>query len=156
MTSHNVLAILGTDDRETEAVIATATELAQEAHGTLTLAALANESWWMRCLSALAMGAGAYAPKEDLTTLAERGVARAAEFVPTGVSVTTLVITDARRLVDSGRYDLLVIGAKQVGRRRLARLPIPALVVPVAGGGGRFARPAQPAPLPTSATSARR
>jgi hypothetical protein len=67
-----------------------------------------------------------------------------------------MVVNDARRLVESGRYDLLVIGARQVGRRRLARLPIPALVVPVTGGGGRFTRPASPAPEPTSATRARR
>jgi len=153
MICHNVLAILGTDERETEAVIATACELAEEAHGTVTLAALAGESWWMRCLFALALGAGAYAPKEDLTTLAERHVARAAEFVPTGVSVTTLVVHHARRLVESGRYDLLVVGARQVARRRLARLPIPALVVPVTGGGGRFERSPAPAPQPTASYS---
>jgi hypothetical protein len=146
----NVLAILGADEREAEAVIANAVELATEAHGTLTLASLARESWWMRCLYALALGAGAYAPREDLTTLAERSVARAAEFIPAGISVTTLVTDDPRRLLESGRYDLLVIGAKQVARRRLARLPIPALIVPAAGGGGRFARPAPPAPLPTA------
>jgi hypothetical protein len=153
MICHNVLAVLGTDERETEAVIANACELAEDAHGTVTLAALAGESWWMRCLFALALGAGAYAPKEDLTTLAERHVARAAEFVPTGVSVTTMVVSNARRLVESGRYDLLVIGAKQAARRRLARLPIPALVVPVTGGGGRFDRPAAPAPEPTASYS---
>jgi len=149
MICHNVLAVLGTNDRETQAVIASASELAEEAHGTLTLAALAGESWWTRCLFALALGAGAYAPKEDLTTLAERHVARAAEFVPTGVSVTTMVVTNARRLVESGHYDLLVIGAKQAARRRLARLPIPALVVPAAGGGGRFERSSSPAPEPS-------
>lgn len=150
MNCHNVLAVIGTDEREAEAVIATATELAEDAHGTLTLVALAHESWWMRCLAALALGAGAYAPAEDLTTLAERTVARAAEFVPAGVSVTTLVVDNARRLVGSGRYDLLVVGAKQAGRRRLARLTIPALIVPATGGGGRFTRPAAPTPHPVA------
>ncbi len=146
---HNVLAILGADDRETDAVLAEATALVEDAHGTVTLAALSGQSRWMRILHALALGAGAFVPSEDLATFAERRVARAAEFIPTGVSVTTVVVADARALVESGRYDLLVIGAKQAARRALARVPIPALVVPAAGGGGRFARPAPPAPRPT-------
>jgi hypothetical protein len=150
MICRNILAILSGDDRQVDAVIANATDLAEDSHGTLTLAALTGDSWWMRALAALALGAGAYAPREDLTTEAERTVARAAEFIPTGISVTTLVTNDARRLVESGRYDLLVIGAKQVARRRLARLPIPALVVPVTDGGGRFAHPSPPAPIPTT------
>jgi len=149
MICHRILAILGGDEREEQAVLDNAAALAEDAHATLTLAATTREPWWTRCLYALALGAGAYAPKEDLTTLTERRVARAAEFIPTGVGVTTLVVDDVRRLVESGRYDLIVIGATQAARRRLARTPIPALVVPAAGGGGRFERSAPPAPLPT-------
>jgi hypothetical protein len=150
VTCHHILAVLGTDDHEADVVLREAVELAEREHATLTLAALTGETWLMRWLAALALSAAACAPTlGDLATFAERRVARAAEFIPTGVSVTTTVVADARRLVASGRYDLVVIGARQAARHRLKHLTIPALVVPKTGGHHRYRTATAPSPAMT-------
>src|SRR4051794_17041374 len=109
MTCHDILAILSTDEHEAEVVLRAAVELAEQEHATLTLAALTGETRLMRWLAALSLSAAACAPTlADVATFAERRVARAAEFIPTGVSVTTTVVADPRPLLGSGRFDLVV------------------------------------------------
>jgi hypothetical protein len=154
MTCHSILAILSTDDVEAEAVLSNAVELAEQEHARLTLAALTGETRTMRWLAALALTASGYGPGlEDLATFAQRRVARAAEFIPTGVSVTTIVVTDPRQFLRSGNYDLMVVGAKRVTRRGFKRLRIPALVIPTTGGSCRDRPTAEPAPLPMPSAS---
>ena len=151
MICQSILALLSADDDEAGVVLARAVELAEQEHATLTLAALTGVSRPLRWLASLALLASGWAPTpEDLATFAQRRVAQAAEFVPTCVSVTTTVVDDPRRLFDSGRYDLVVLGARYAARRRLKHLTTPVLIVPLTGGSPRFAEAAAPAPLAMS------
>jgi hypothetical protein len=149
---HGILAVIGADAAEADAVLERAAELAQEHNGRLTIAAAAHPGRLVTWLSGLAISAAALPPvRDELVTLAERRLARAAEFMPETISLTTLVITEpprrsVRRLLDSGCYDLLVIGAHLAAKRALAHVPIPALVVP----GAELAPRSAPAGSPVS------
>jgi hypothetical protein len=149
---HGILAVIGADASEGDAVLARAAEVAEESHGRLTIAAVAHPGRLVTWLSGLAISAASLPPVQDeLVTLAERRLARAAEFIPGTISLTTIVLTEpprrsVRRLLDSGCYDLLVIGAHLAAKRALAHVPIPALVVPAAD----LAAAAAPAGSPVS------
>src|SRR5919199_3729198 len=88
----NLLAVLGDDPREAEAVLERAAALAEDAHGTLTLATCCRPGWKTLWLVSLAAVGPVVPPLGDAADdLARDRLARAAEFVPAGVGVTTLV-----------------------------------------------------------------
>jgi hypothetical protein len=151
---HGILAVIGADAAEGDAVLARAAELAEEGHGRLTLAAVAHPGRLVTWLSGLAISAAALPPvRDELVTLAEHRLARAAEFMPGTISLTTMVITEpprrsVRRLLDSGCFDLLVIGAHLAAKRALAQVPIPVLVVPAAEPAPRSSRAGSPVSVP--------
>jgi nucleotide-binding universal stress UspA family protein len=149
---HSILAVIGPDEAESEAVLERAAAVAGRSHGLLTIAALAYPgrlAVWLASIAATAPSVPAFAL--DATGAAQDRLARAAEFVPVAVGIRTLVIPGAprgpmRRLLSSGSYDLVVVGAHLASRRRLAPLAIPALVVPAgampAQAGDRAGHPA--------------
>lgn len=150
---HCILAVIGADAAEADAVLARAAALAEESNGRLTIAAVAHPGRCVAWLSGLALAVAALPPcRGELETHAQHRLARAAEFMPMTISLTTLVIAEPpkrpiRRLLESGCYDLLVIGAHQAAHRALARVPIQVLVVPA----GDFTRDAAEADSPVTA-----
>jgi hypothetical protein len=131
-----LLAVIGDDAGESEAVVERAAALAGESHSRLAIAAIAHVDSRLNWLAGLALTQSCLGPRRDeLETEAQHRLARAAEFIPATVGLTTMVIAEPprralRRLLADGQYDLLVIGARLAGRGALVRLPIPALVVP--------------------------
>jgi len=131
-----VLALIADDAAEADAVVARGSSLAEDAHGRLTIAAVACPDARWTWLAALALMATGLAPRQsECMTLTQHRLARAAELVRATVGLTTLSILEPphrplRRLLASGRYDLLVIGARFAHRRAFAHLAVPALVVP--------------------------
>jgi hypothetical protein len=132
----SVLAVIEGDLPESTAVVERAAAIAEESHSWLTLAGLAQLDSRVAWLAALALTAGCLAPtRDDSESLAQHGVARAAEFIPATVGLTTMVISwpprrRVRRLLAGDRYDLLVIGARLASKHAFANLPIAALIVP--------------------------
>lgn len=131
---HSILAVLRSDRAESETVLARASALAEDAHGLLTVAAVSYPGWWAMWLQSLAFAAAALPPVPDARDAAHDRLACAAEFVPETVGLKTLVIEGPprrplERLLRSGHYDLLVVGAHLARRRPLSHLPIPALIV---------------------------
>jgi nucleotide-binding universal stress UspA family protein len=131
-----ILAIIGCEPAESDAVLRRAGELADEAGAGLTIAALAAPRWHMAWLASLASTAACAPPVGiELSRAARDRLAQAAEFAPLGVRVRTVVVDGPprlplRRMLAGGRYDLIVVGSHLASRRPLADLPIPALVVP--------------------------
>jgi hypothetical protein len=147
---HSLLAVIGGDTAEADAVLARAAWLAEESHGRLTIAAVAHPGRLTTWLAGLALAVAAVPPcRDELETLAQRRLARAAEFMPETIGVTTMVITEpprrpVRRLLETGCYDLLVIGAHLAAHRALAHVPIPVLVVPASDFAPREANTSAP------------
>jgi hypothetical protein len=131
-----VLALIADDAAEADAVVERSVRLAEQAHGRLTIAALACPDVRRTWLAGLALMGTCLAPRQsNCVTVAQHRLARVAEFIPVTIGLTTLIIGEpprapVRRLLASGRYDLLVIGARLAGRRAFAHLAVPALVVP--------------------------
>ena len=132
---HSILAVIGADRPESKAVLARAGALADEGHGLLTVAALSYPGWWVTWLQGLAFTAAVVPPVPDARRAAQDRLARAAEFIPATVGLRTLVVEGPprrplERLMRTGAFDLLVVGAHLANRRPLSHLTIPALVVP--------------------------
>jgi hypothetical protein len=150
---HSLLAVVGGDAAEADAVLARAARLAEESHARLTIAAVAHPGRLTMWLAGLAMAVAAVPPcREELETLAQHRLARAAEFMPQAIGLTTMVITEPprrpiRRLLESGCYDLLVIGAHLAAHRALATVPVPALVVPASDFAPSTADAGAPLPV---------
>src|SRR4051812_8605012 len=95
---HGILAVIGADAAEGDAVLLRASELAEEHNGRLTIAAAAHPGRLVIWLSGLAISAAVLPPvREELVTLAEHRLARAAEFMPETIGITTLVLTEPPR-----------------------------------------------------------
>jgi hypothetical protein len=131
-----VLAVIGDDPAESDAVVERAAALSEQSHGRLAIAAIAHLDSRLIWLAGLALTQSCLGPRRDeLETQAQHRLARAGQFIPATVGLTTMVMVESprralRRLLADGRYDLLVIGARLAGRRALVRLPVPALVMP--------------------------
>src|SRR5690349_10163590 len=131
-----IIAVIGCEAAETDAVLRRAGEVADEAGATLTIAALSAPRWHLAWLASLAATAACAPPVGlELGRAARDQAARAAEFAPLGVPVRTVVIEGPprrplREMLAGGRFDLVVVGSHLASRRPLADLPIPALVVP--------------------------
>jgi Universal stress protein family len=148
-----IIAVIGCDAAESDAVLRRAGELAEEAGATLTIAALSAPRWHLAWLAGLASTAACAPPVAlELGRAARDRCARAAEFAPLGVGVRTVVVDGPprrplQRMLASGRYDLVVVGSHLASRRPLADLPIPALVVPCRDATGTGRGASTPSPL---------
>src|SRR4051794_26796637 len=96
----NVLAILGSHEPEDHVVLATATALAFQAHGTLTLVTTSGESRGLRWLTPAALAAGALPPSQaEIARQADEHLVRLAKSLAPNLSVRTSVPADIRRFV---------------------------------------------------------
>jgi len=127
MSMRNVLGVLGDCENELWATFDAAVELAEQEHSRLTLAkTCAGPSTYMWCLP-YAFGSFCAPPDPEPAVTAARLLARATEFVPVNVSVTTLMLgpdtgRELHRLLQTGAYDAVVaVGSILHGGRRLRR-----------------------------------
>jgi nucleotide-binding universal stress UspA family protein len=130
MTRHTacrLVALLDLDEQAMWSVVDRAIELAEAKRAPLTLAATTGQArvaGWLvplRLLSRVTPVADA-----DLRLRAANQLARAAEFVPASIPLTTLRLAGdgpgaVRELAQSGSYDLLVIGHQLIARSRRTR-----------------------------------
>jgi hypothetical protein len=136
----HVLAVLDDDAQGACGVLDRAVELADAEHARLTLAKTSNPGWWWVCLG----GFGALTCSVPLTDAelqegAGHQLARAAEFVPASIPLTTVVLgrdtaRALRRLTEGACYDLLVVSDRLLAhsrklRRAAGRLGISTLTV---------------------------
>jgi hypothetical protein len=120
---HHVLGVLEDDERSLWATFRRAVQLADEENARLTLAKTTDPGRILRWLSPFTTG-WLYVPLDtDPQTTASHTLARAAEFVPGWIPVTTRLLgprtaSAVQDLVAGGAYDALV-----ATERRLAHSP---------------------------------
>jgi hypothetical protein len=126
-TACHLVALLDHDERPMWSVVDRAIELAEAKRAPLTLAATAGQGRITAWLAPLALLSRVPPVADaDLRVRAGNQLARAAEFVPASVPLTTLrLATDGagavRELAQSGSYDLLVIGHGLIAHSRRVR-----------------------------------
>ncbi len=127
MSLRNVVGVLEDQEDRLWSSFAAVVALAERERARLTLVKtreLDRHLTWCTPFTA-----GVYVPPDTTDPLVRAGrlLARAAEFVPMEIPVTTIVLgieteRELRRLVAGGAYDAVVIDAKRLRRvRRLAR-----------------------------------
>jgi hypothetical protein len=114
MSMRNVLGVLEDKSDRLWSTFEAAVALADEQRARLTLVKTRDSRQLGRWCACVGFG-GVYVPPEqdDPCVTAGRLLARAAEFVPMQIPVTTLVLgldteRELRRLVESGAYDAVV------------------------------------------------
>jgi hypothetical protein len=123
----HVLGLLEDGEERLWTCLGRSVELAEREHARLTLAKTTDPGRLVRWLGPFAIGTLYLPGQGDALVEAGHALARAAEFVPQDVPLTTLLLTDETqrellRLIRSGRYDALVACAGLLSRcRRLSR-----------------------------------
>lgn len=136
----HVLAVLDQQERATWAVLDRAVELAEAERARLTLAQTTDPGLIVKWFAPLAMLSRVGCAVEfDLERFARDRLARASEFVPASIPLTTVLLgTDTpcavRRLATHDVYDLVVINSALLARshrlrREIRRLELCALTV---------------------------
>jgi hypothetical protein len=126
MSMRNVVGVLEDEPDRLWSTFASAVELADRERARLTLVkTLETGRAYVWCVP---FGAGSVylPPDEDPGVHAGRLLARAAEFVPMEIPVTTLVLgldteRDLRRLISRGDYDAVVANERFLRHRRKLR-----------------------------------
>ena len=115
MSAHHVLGVLEDDERRLWATLEQAIAVAEAEHARLTLAKTTDPGWLMRWFAPAALNAMCVAAGElDFRTAASHKLARAAEFVPGCVPVTTMLLgestaTALTELIGRGQHDVVVM-----------------------------------------------
>lgn len=154
MGAHHVLGVLEDDDRRVWATLEQAIAVAEAEYARLTLAKTTDPGWLMRWFAPAALNAMCVASQElDLRTAASHKLARAAEFVPGCVPVTTMLLGESTgsalsELIGRGIYDVVVMSDAMHGRCRRVRCALKAnairtVLVPVGDS-----QPTGPPPRP--------
>jgi hypothetical protein len=136
----DVLAVLEDGEEQIQGCLAAAVEIAERDHARLTLAKTTDPGRLVRWLCPFAVGT-LYLPAQ-ISLEAGHTLARAAEFVPQDIPLTTVLLSDDTqrelvRLLRAGRFGAVVAGAPLLARggprsklnRELGRLGLD--VVPV-------------------------
>lgn len=135
MSIRHVLGVLEDDERRMWATLEEAVALADAEQARLTLAKTTDPGWLMRWFAPAALQSMCVSADElDFRTAASHKLARAAEFVPAWIPVTTLVLGENTRsaLVDllrTGHYDALVGTETLFGQSRRLRCALRRLEV---------------------------
>jgi nucleotide-binding universal stress UspA family protein len=135
-----VLALLGDDEAEAQAVLERAIELADTERARLMLAKTTDPGCLVRWCSPLApLCRVAPVTEPDVEAIAYRRLVRAAEAVPASIPLSTVVLPVStaaalRKLARQAPFDLVVVGMDQLERglrlrRELRRLGVCALAV---------------------------
>ncbi len=139
MSVHHVLGVLEDRERCLSSAFERAVALAESERARLTLVKTTDPGRIVRWLSPFVVGS-LYVPSSvDPQTACGHLLARAAEFVPRDIPLTTLLLTEntqraLQKLVRDGRYDALVATAALLAHcpkltRDLRRLGIRAVAV---------------------------
>jgi hypothetical protein len=125
---HHVLALLEDDSSGDWSVLDRAIELAEAEHARLTLAQTADLGGVVvSCISVCGAVTCTVPPTEaELREGAGHRLAKAAEFVPASIPLTTVLLERdtaraVRRLAESGCYDLLVVSDRLFAHSRKLR-----------------------------------
>jgi hypothetical protein len=127
MSICNVLAVLSDDTDQIRETFNTAVELAEAENARLTLAKTCEYGNSYVWISPFGVGGAYLPPSSDSPQTAACLLARIAEFVPTWIPVTTIVLEQSTqrsliKLLDDGHYGAVVADAKLFPRcRRLRR-----------------------------------
>ncbi|HWE11242.1 MAG TPA: hypothetical protein VG325_17970 [Solirubrobacteraceae bacterium] len=127
MSAHHVLGVLEDDEERLWATLDQAIALADVEHARLTLAKTTDPGWILRWFGPAALNAMCVSSDAlDFRTSASHKLARAAEFVPACVPVTTQLLGESTpsallELVRRGPYDVVVVTDALFGRRRRLR-----------------------------------
>jgi hypothetical protein len=147
-----ILAVLGHDDRSISAVLDRAIELADAERARLTLAKTTDPGRLIRWFAPAAISRAGYVAEFDPQVFARDLLARASEFVPASIPLTTVLLgidtpCALRLLTAKHLYDLLVIDSALPGRSRKLRREIQRsrmcalMVSPDSISGARVFRP---------------
>ena len=135
MSAHHVLGVLEDDERRLWATLEQAIALAATENARLTLAKTTDPGWLMRWFAPAALNAMCLSSEElDFRTAASHKLARAAEFVPGDVPVTTLLLAESTphavmELIGRGHHDLVVVSDALLARSRRMRCGLKTLGV---------------------------
>ncbi len=138
MSMRNVVGVLEDDPDRLWSTFASAVALAERERARLTLVkTLETGKVYVWCVP-FAAGGVYIPPEEDPGVQAGRLLARAAEFVPMEIPVTTQVLgldteRDLRRLIGSGAYDAMVADERFLRHRRKLRRDCRRAVVEIVG-----------------------
>ncbi len=126
MSAQHVLGVLEDDEQRLWATLAQAITVAEAEYARLTLAKTTDPGWLMRWFAPAALNAMCVSSEElDFRTAASHKLARAAEFVPGCVPVTTVLLGESTtsclvELVARGLHDVVVMSdAMHAHSRRL-------------------------------------
>lgn len=115
MSAQQVLAVLEDDEQRLWATLEQAIAVAEVEYARLTLAKTTDPGWLMRWFAPAALNAMCVSSEElDFRTGASHKLARAAEFVPGCVPVTTVLLgestaTALAEILGRGRHDVVVM-----------------------------------------------
>jgi hypothetical protein len=138
MSAHHVLGVLEDDERRLWATLERAIALAETDNARLTLAKTTDPGWLMRWFAPAALNAMCVSSEElDFRTAASHKLARAAEFVPGCVPVTTVLLAESTadaltELIGRGHHDLVVVSDALFARSRRMRCSLRAVGVELA------------------------
>jgi hypothetical protein len=126
MSMRNVVGVLEDRPDRLWSTFSAAVELADDQHARLTLVKTSETSQLYAWCAPLSIGGVCIPPDEDPQLSAGRLLARAAEFVPMEIPLTTLVLgpdtqRDLCRLIEYGCYDALVASERFLRRARKLR-----------------------------------
>ena len=127
MSAHRVLGVLEDDEQRLWATLERAIAVAEAEYARLTLAKTTDPGWLMRWFAPAALNAMCVSSEEmDFRTAASHKLARAAEFVPGCVPVTTLVLGESTapalmELIGRGEHDVVVLSDVLHGHCRRLR-----------------------------------
>jgi hypothetical protein len=115
VSAYHVLGVLEDDDQRLWATLEQAIAVAEAEYARLTLAKTTDPGWLMRWFAPAALNAMCVSSEElDFRTAASHKLARAAEFVPGCVPVTTMLLGDSTatalaELIARGPHDVVVM-----------------------------------------------
>jgi hypothetical protein len=125
MSFRHVLGVLEDDEDRLWTVLDRAVDLAEAECAPLTLAKTSDPGWIVRWLEPFVI-LSAFLPtvRPDFHAKAGDRLARAAEFVPGSIPITTLILgldtpCALRALAQTGTYDVVVATAALLARNRL-------------------------------------
>ena len=147
MCLKHVLAVLEDDESRLWSALDRAIELADAEHARLTLAKTTDPGWLMRWFAPAGLHAMCV-PAEELDTrvAASHKLARAAEFVPAWIPVTTLLLGQSTahalaEMVQRGCYDAVVTPEGLLRHSRRLRTELRRLGIETVVAGCRASSP---------------
>jgi hypothetical protein len=148
VSAQHVLGVLEDDERRLWATLEQAIAVAEAEYARLTLAKTTDPGWLLRWFAPAALNAMCLSSEElDFQTTASHKLARAAEFVPGCVPVTTLLLGESTtsalvELIRRGHHDVVVMTDALLAHSRRLRCELRQLGIRTVLVSSRPASPA--------------